>query len=116
MATLLVHVIDPKKTAGAELLAALDDIQRNHRLVCNQGWGGWGAYAHFAGQVPAPHLNDPMAVIEAEPGVYQTVAVGARRFALLRPPKIGEPYVSVRFLGFINAPAGFLAYSGPRVI
>ena len=40
MATLLVHVIDPLKTAGADLLAALDDSQRNHRLVCNQGtWG-----------------------------------------------------------------------------
>src|SRR2546421_3433268 len=98
MAILLVHVINPKKTSGADLLAALDDIQRNHRLLCKQGYQGWGAYAHFVGQVPAQYVNDPMAVIEAEPGEYQTVGRGQRQFALLRPARIGLPYVSVRFL------------------
>ena len=81
-------------------------------------WGSWGdhlAVSQNLQGLPAQYWNAPMAVIEAEPGEFQTVGAPGHQFALLRPARIGLPYVSVRFLGFINAPAGYRTYAGPPV-
>src|SRR5438105_6017576 len=88
----------PKKTAGADLLAALDDIQRNQRLVCNQGTHGYGAYAWYPGEVPAAYHGDPLAVVEADDAAITQRVTAGGRFALIRPARIGLPCVSVRFL------------------
>src|SRR4051794_3916535 len=101
MATLLVHIIDPRKTAGASLTAALDDIEQNHRLVANQGTWGYGIYAWHAGRVPVGGRSQPMVVFEVDDGLVKTVGSPAQPFAFIRI-RIGQPYFGIRFLGFLN--------------
>lgn len=111
MAILLVHVIFSKKTAGADLTRALDDIDRNHRLTPNQGTHGYGVYAYFAGEVPARAKHEPLVVFQCEDAAVKRVGPDSQPFAFIRTP-IFSVYLRIDFLGFINAPPGYTSYTG----
>jgi hypothetical protein len=109
---LLVHVISPSKTRGVDLIAALDDIERNHRLLAGQGNWGYGVYAYFAGQVPTGHRSSPLVVFECEASIITAAGPTYNRFAFIRTP-IGAVELRIDFRGVLNVPAGYTEYRGP---
>ena len=108
----LLHTINEARETLAQ---AIHDIHQNQRLYIRSRGGHLAAFAHYLDQVPASKQEALTngariaVVFEVEDARLTDVRRGDRRFARL-DPSLGSPYVSIKVLGFLNAPDRYPVY------